>query len=265
VPLLRELIAAPGRFVPGWFPLVADPLSRRLGPHTVVEASIAGSRMRLDPNDYTQRKILFRSFEPREVRVVKHLVRPGDICVDVGANVGFFTLLFARLVGPEGRVMAYEPVPANASALRANLALNGYDRVAVNEVAVGSTQSDLVLGLPTRESRSAATSGHWTAGGTFGSVSARQVVLDDELRGLDVRLVKIDVEGMESSVLAGLRDALAEHRVDALLVEVALAPYAEIAAPLEAAGYHLRTVDPWAKLAGAYNVLATSPRLAGGR
>ena len=262
--MLRELVAAPGRFVPGWFPLVADPLSRRLGPHSVVEASIAGSRMQLDPTDYTQRKILFRSFEPRDVRVVSRLVRPADICVDVGANVGFYTCLFARLVGPAGRVVAYEPVPANAAALRENLALNRYDRVTVRESAVGSARSPVGLELPRVPGHKpdAATSGSWRAGGTSASITVPQVRLDDELRGLRVRLVKIDVEGMEPAVLEGLQQTLAEHRGDALLVEVNLAPYAAVAAPLAAAGYRIRAIDPFARIAGCYNVLATGPHLA---
>jgi FkbM family methyltransferase len=222
---------------------------------------VMGSRMLLDSNDYTQRKILFRSFEPREVRVVKRVVRRGDVCLDVGANVGFFTLLFARLVGRTGRVLAYEPIPANVALLRKNLELNDCGCVTVHEVAAGALQSDLVLGLPAGQTAVTATSGHWTLGGPVKPVSTRQLVLDDAIRDFHVRIAKIDVEGMESAVLTGLRDALAEHRIDFLLVEVALAPYGAVAEPLEAAGYSVRVVDRFAKIAGAYNVLATSPRL----
>ena len=63
-------------------------------------------------------------------------LRPGATFFDIGANVGFVTLIAARLVGPSGRVVAFEPVPENVAAIRENLALNGIDWVEVHETAV---------------------------------------------------------------------------------------------------------------------------------
>ncbi len=70
-------------------------------------------------------------------RLVSFLA-PGMTFYDVGANVGFFSLLAARLVGPGGLVVAWEPVPESASALRRNVASNGFDNVIVDERAVSS-------------------------------------------------------------------------------------------------------------------------------
>src|ERR1700722_172759 len=76
--------------------------------------------------------------EPEVQRALQDFVEPGQVVYDVGANIGFFTLLLARLVGPRGRVFAFEPMPENAAALRHIVALNGLDNVTVVEKAMSS-------------------------------------------------------------------------------------------------------------------------------
>jgi FkbM family methyltransferase len=255
-----RIIGAPGAVVPGWFPLVADRLSRLAGPRVPTQADIFGSRMLLDPSDYTQRKILYRSFEPREVRAVRRLLRPGDTAVDVGANVGFFTLVMARAVGSTGRVVAFEPIPANRETLLRNVGLNGYENVEVRPAAVGEAAGIVNLMLPGADAAEGTqTSGAWRRASANGGVKVPQVALDDEFGDSRLRLVKIDVEGMEPSALAGMQRMLGEHRVDTVLVEIAHAPRHEVVDPLRRAGYRLRTVDIFARAAGVYNILATSP------
>ena len=95
-----------------------------------MEESVNGGRMLLDLDDYVQRKIWYRSFEPVTARALRRLLRPGDVALDVGANVGFYTLLFASRVGPSGTVHAFEPV--NGEKLEANLELSGLRNVVVS-------------------------------------------------------------------------------------------------------------------------------------
>src|SRR4051812_28062579 len=64
-------------------------------------------------------------YEPQYVAVFKELVRAGNTVFDVGANIGFYSVLFSRWVGPAGKVLAYEPDPANVKLLQHNLTLNG--------------------------------------------------------------------------------------------------------------------------------------------
>jgi FkbM family methyltransferase len=73
---------------------------------------------------------------PVQEALGRHL-RPGGVFYDVGANVGFFSLIAARLVGPTGRVHAFEPVAENAAAVRENARLSGLANVVLHEVAVG--------------------------------------------------------------------------------------------------------------------------------
>src|ERR1700730_16140389 len=83
-------------------------LCSREGEH---EAEVFGYKIKLDLADYIQRSIYLRTFEPRESALIRHYLKPGMTFVDVGANVGYYTLLAASLVGRRGRVLAFEPSP----------------------------------------------------------------------------------------------------------------------------------------------------------
>lgn len=137
---------------------------------------------------------LLGTFSPESQQLFTEFVRPGDVVWDVGANVGFFTVLAGRLVEPEGRVISFEPLPRAAEYLRRHVALNGLENVRVIEAAVGAN-----TGPAQFEPSSSLAMGHLDAAG---SVTVEVVRLDD----VDDRLptfVKIDVEGGEEAVLAG--------------------------------------------------------------
>jgi FkbM family methyltransferase len=256
--------------VPGWFPLVVEPLGRHLpSPRSPVEESVNGGRMLLDLDDYVQRKIWYRSFEPVTARALGRLLRPGDTAFDVGANVGFYTLLFASRVGPFGTVHAFEPV--NGDRLEANLELSGLRNVVVSCTAVGATPGTVAIG------RSAGaeglSSGTWRRGAAPDAVEVEQITLDDYVEAHvpgRIGLVKIDVEGMEPDVIAGLSRTLAAGRVEALLVEVsgdAMDEPEVVLKPLRAAGFRAWRLGAFggrrrpgpaldAKLTGLYHLLA---------
>src|SRR5438094_750470 len=80
-------------------------------------------------------------------RFIESLVHPGDVAVDVGANIGYHTLIFARAVGERGRVFAYEPDPDNFRLLRRNVELNGYRNVRPFQAAVSDRSGTLTLYL----------------------------------------------------------------------------------------------------------------------
>src|ERR1700674_193031 len=89
---------------------------------------IQGHTMFLDRNDSLQ---LYATgiYEPIETEIVKREVRSGEVVLDIGAHIGYYTLLFARLVGESGRVFAFEPDPANFAILSSNVAVNAYENV----------------------------------------------------------------------------------------------------------------------------------------
>lgn len=271
--IAHTLLRGPGRVVPGWFPLVVEPVGRHLPPPpSPAEEPVNGGRMLLDLDDYVQRKIWYRSFEPVAARTLRRLLRRGDAAFDIGANVGFYTLLFATCVGPSGSVHAFEPV--NGDAIDRNVELSGLENVVLSRVAAGAEAGSVLIGRRTNfEGRS---SGAWRRGPTLDAVEVEQIALDDYVEAHvpgRIRLVKIDVEGMEPDVLAGLRTTLAAGRVDALLVEVAgeaMDDPGPVLEPLQRAGYRVSRLGPFggrrrpgpsfdAKLTGLYHLLAVRP------
>lgn len=173
-------------------------------------------------DDLIQRYLyLFGVWEPNTTQWVREHLQPGDVVVDVGANIGYFSLLSASIVGPTGRVLAFEPVPSIADALEANVARNGLP-VEVRRVAVGDEAGSIEVfrSRSTNIGRS----------GTRASDGAVSEGLVPVVRGSDAvprelwsrtRLVKIDVEGDEGRVLHGLVPVLADLRPGAaVLTEV---------------------------------------------
>jgi FkbM family methyltransferase len=140
---------------------------------------------------------------------------PGDVLYDIGANLGFFSLLGAVFVGVErGRVYAFEPAPDNARAIRENAALNGLRNIEVLEQAAAAATGRGRLQVVDDQS--------WSVLEEYGEHPGTQRVVDVELVAVDDLVasgelrpptaVKIDVEGAELAVLEGMRRTLAEHR-----------------------------------------------------
>ena len=194
------------------------PFRDRLGPEA------AGAAYRCDLRNLIACELcLTGRYAPAETAVVRASLRPGGTFVDVGANLGYFTLVAAAAVGPHGRVLALEPHPELAAELRENLAANGLDQVEVREVAAAETPARLEL------------SG-FAIGGNWGSASLVNPAADGAPRftvdarpldallaeaGLDaVDLVKLDVEGAEERVLRGMAAGLAAHRYRRVLLEL---------------------------------------------
>ena len=128
------------------------------------------------------------------------LLRPGAVFWDVGAHVGFFTILAARAVGPTGRVHAFEPMPNNHRRLVENVRLNGAENVTVHEIAVSDSNASAVL-------HGHSASAMWTLiaqRGEFEGVDVACRTVDSLASDLgEPDAIKVDVEGAELDVLRG--------------------------------------------------------------
>lgn len=161
-------------------------------------------------------------YEPDVSAAFATIVRPGDYVIDVGANVGWFTLLAAALVGPEGRVDAFEPDPRNGPKLSNNINLNHFEHVSVHHGPLSDTVEEVTFHKCIDGSGGSAL---WDPGlhPLNPKTRAAPETLVMKTRTIDewmadegpvnyeeqpVRLIKVDVEGAEGRVLAGARDLL---------------------------------------------------------
>jgi FkbM family methyltransferase len=137
--------------------------------------------------------------------IMSHLGR-GSVFVDVGANVGYYTLVASKLLGSHGRVYAIEPVPSTAIILKANIKLNDCQNVLVYDVAAWSSEGEVTLEIP----KSAYGYASAVRGGNEGrKVTVKATTLDEILQDVtSVDLVKIDVEGAEHEVLIGAKKSM---------------------------------------------------------
>ncbi len=193
----------------------------------------------LDVTEFTAGPLYFcgSPYEPITTAQLTGRLRPGQLFVDIGANHGYFTLLAAALVGPSGRVAAFEPNPRVFEQLRTHVRLNGFaDRVRLERCALGDQPAAAVplyvsqvasnSGLSSLTPNAAALSCHDLSETatvpvtveTFDGWIAASRLLD---RREAIDLVKIDVEGAESHVIAGMARTLATGRIRALIVETA--------------------------------------------
>lgn len=161
------------------------------------------------------------TYEPHVVAGYRALLRPGMSVVDVGANIGFHALHAARLVGPKGSVLAVEPDPGNAAALRLSLALlRDAAPVDLVEAALSDADGTLVLSDLGNPGNSGARFTHADRGRLEGLVhgprpafrEVRALRYDAHYADREIHLVKVDVEGFEPKVLSGMASAIERWR-----------------------------------------------------
>jgi FkbM family methyltransferase len=162
-------------------------------------------------------------WEADEAIWLRSVLRPGQTVLDCGANVGYFSLLAAKAVGPEGRVMAFEPERANLRLLRHNLWRNGADNVQVVPAAAADARGVLALRFNPRNRGDHQV--HPDAGEADVLVPA--LVIDDLLPAGQVDVVKVDTQGSDHLVVAGMRRLLQRSPGAHVLVEFWLDNMAE--------------------------------------
>lgn len=240
-PKLRDLWLAQ----PWWF----RPLSRWLERGSLTVPMGLGGGLQLDLNGIPLShahigSLAFGNLEQSvQEAMLRHIGR-GGVFYDIGANIGFFALLAAHMVGLDaGRVYAFEPTPDNADEIRRNVVLNGLPNVTVIEKAVGAERGTGRLQVVDDQSWSKLieTGEHPF---TERVMDIGVVAVDDLVAAGEIEpptVVKIDVEGFELPVLEGMRRTLAEHR-PVVICELH-DTHAEFAAFMRDAGYRLVNLE----------------------
>lgn len=200
---------------------------RRLGTAPFLmrfPSDLGGGVFHCDLRDATAAEVCFTGrYEPQETQLLRALLHRGEVFVDVGANWGYYTLAAAHLVGALGRVVAFEPEPRLFGLLAANIDANRLPQVLAQPAAIGARRERIPFVAFKAED------GNW---GVSRAVDHDRAVtvdfetdslpLDDALDAASVdlvQLIKIDVEGAETGVLAGMRRGLSSGRYRYIMLE----------------------------------------------
>jgi FkbM family methyltransferase len=164
-------------------------------------------------NPRTGQSYLRGEAEPALQKVIAEGLRPGSVFYDLGANIGLFSLLAARLVGPTGRVFSFEPDAEIARRLRGNIERNAFANVTVVQKGVWSSSGQKEFMGADRSSPDHGTGTFMTSAKPPSSTKVECVALDDFVRtALPPDGIKCDVEGAEAEVLRGATNLLAARR-----------------------------------------------------
>jgi FkbM family methyltransferase len=169
-------------------------------------AIVHGHKMELDPVDSLSLSIN-GIYEEFETELIKKNVKSGDIVLDIGAHIGYYTLIFAKLVGENGKVYAFEPDPTNFNILRKNIENNNYKNVVlINKAAVNKTSK---LKLYLNDSNQ----GDHRIYDSFDGrkfVEIEGIVLDEYFTNRDrkINFIKMDIQGAEFGALQGMQNLL---------------------------------------------------------
>ncbi len=180
------------------------------------------------------------SYEYSKQKAFSAAIKRGDVVYDLGAHVGFYSLLASVLVGPEGRVFSFEPVPANLDFLRRHLALNGVTNCSVTDAAVSDSNGTAKFDVVSNSSM-----GH-LAGDSRDALSVRTIALDSLVESGEIpppNVIKCDIEGGEYDALRGASGILAKYSPTIFLATHGPEVHERCCRLLSDLHYHLTSLD----------------------
>jgi len=182
--------------------------------------------MRLDTHELVQCGIYrWGAWEWETTELLGKILCPGDTFVDIGAQVGYFGLLGATLVGPTGAVHAFEPSPGSQKFFRRNQSSNNFKQLHLHPIALSNISGNTTLFLRSNGQRGGDS---FDGAPTEERVQVRVLRFEDAIKELSIdtsriRLIKIDVEGAETRVLDGMADLLASPNAPDFIFEINIA------------------------------------------
>jgi FkbM family methyltransferase len=264
--LIRKWFLSLAAWLARWLPASAkralyqvSPLSHlirsslnRAAPEGLTEVEVAGgglAGMRLALDLRSEKDYWLGTYEMELQQAIGNLVHPGMIVYDVGANIGYISLLLARAVGEAGQVFAFEALPQNVERLRANLALNemtGRVTVVPGAVVEKARPVHFLIGPSSGTGKAEGSQGRqeiaYTASLLVEGRSLDEFIYQD--RHPEPQVVKVDIEGGEVLALPGMQRLLKEAR-PALLLELHGPEAAQVAwDTLASTGYQLCRMAP---------------------
>jgi FkbM family methyltransferase len=210
------------------------------------KGALEGYRMCIDWNRF--RSFVYGTWEPEVLHVVTSTIKPGMTVIDIGAHIGYYSLLFAKCVGSTGRVFSFEPLPGNFALLQKNIQLNNLRQVTTINQAIFSGNREITLTVPEDQPNPGSGSAYIHGGAQEFRVEAISVDAFCEKSGIRPDILKMDVEGAEYEVLMGARETISQNRPK-LLIELhhfdgnlAAHPVPDLLARW---GYEIQWIERW--------------------
>ena len=193
----------------------------KLSPGGNGPTQLHGHAMYLAPSgSYPPLDMAMARYEPGTTQIFQETVKPGMAVVDVGAHVGYYTLLAAKLVGNTGKVYAFEPEQSNHAILLKNISTNGYDNVVATPMAVSDQTGISTLYITALDNGRHSVYHHGLP--ERGSATVETTTLDTFLESEGwphIDLIKVDVEGAEVAVLDGMTQLMGKSLDLKLIIE----------------------------------------------
>ncbi len=168
--------------------------------------NIQGSKMYLDLKDYgiARELAVYGVHEKNSTEELKKILKPGMKVLEIGANIGYYALLEAKIVGEKGWVYAFEPSPYNFNLLKENIKLNGYKNIEIYQKAVGGKGGKMKFFLSPYSNLS----GFIKRNGKEKAIEVEVIKLDEFLKEKKIDFLRMDIEGYEIEVLKGAKKTL---------------------------------------------------------
>ncbi|MBD1847247.1 FkbM family methyltransferase [Cyanobacteria bacterium FACHB-63] len=197
---------------PGYRYIAVEQFGQNLAKNYALTCRLPnGCTLECNLKEFIERQIYFMgTYEPIESYVFSQLLAPEMVVVDIGANIGQYTLLAATAIGEQGSVHSFEPVPKLFERMKSNVRRNQLSNVRLNSVGIWQETTAMQLGLLSdSENHCELYSVGFSSG--INQVTATAIALDDYVREQNLHqidLIKMDIEGAEYSALLGMKNTL---------------------------------------------------------
>lgn len=159
----------------------------------------------------------YRQHEKEELKFINKNIKKGDNVIDLGANIGYYTILMSKLVGDEGKVFSFEPDPNSAEILKMNIDLNDCKNVIIVQKAVHNETNKVKFYICDTDNRNNSMYMEYND-----SIEVESIKLDDYFKDYteSITFIKMDIQGSEVNVLKGMQSLLQKNRNLVLVTEI---------------------------------------------
>jgi FkbM family methyltransferase len=198
-------------------------LYRIIEPKGIIQIHVQGSKMYVNSRDKAIVHSLITKgiWEEFETELISKLIKPGDTVVDIGANIGYYTLIAAKTVGNDGRVYSFEPEPNNYELLVKNVKINDYTNAITVQKALSNKRGKLTLFMDKTNFGAHSLSQKNIISQKGGFVTVETTTLDDFFGNFEkdskIDFIKMDAEGAEGLIVEGAQGILKQNKIKILM------------------------------------------------